>query len=263
MPSFLSELLLAFLFVTVGFIGGAAVVMFWNERRNPTPSDSPPVRSAASAPNTQPTAGQPAVEPAAPSPAANAAAPRGVRLWVDAEYGLEVELHGQPCDSAQSLRLEDRQFMTALAGEWLRWLGAPAPTTPAPASAPPAVPMPAPRPAAPAASAAPAAAEPAKPSLSLNPLKGLMPAKKPAEPEVKAAPASIAGQIDEILQEILEKAPEGTPAVRLMDDPREGVVVWVGAQKFLGVDTITDPLARKLVQTAVAEWERRNSGVKS
>ena len=105
-------------------------------------------------------------------------------------------------------------------------------------------------------------AEPAKPSLSLNPLKGLMPAKKPAEPEVKAAPASIAGQIDEILQEILEKAPEGTPPVRLMDDPREGVVVWVGAQKFLGVDTITDPLARKLVQTAVAEWERRNSGMK-
>ena len=253
MPSFLSELLLAFLFVTVGFIGGAAVVMFWNERRNPTPSGSAPVRPAAAAQNTQPTAGQP---PAAPNPVPNAAALRGVRLWADAEYGLQVELHGQPCASAQSLSLEDRQRMTALAGEWLRWLGAPLPTA--------AVPTPAPAPVTAAAllTAAPAAAEPAKPSLSLNPLKGLMPAKKPAEPEVKAAPASIAGQIDEILQEILEKAPEGTPPVRLMDDPREGVVVWVGAQKFLGVDTITDPLARKLVQTAVAEWERRNSGVK-
>ena len=252
MPSFISELLLAFLFVTVGFIGGAAVVMFWNERRNPTPSSSAPARPAAAAQNTQPTAGQ---QPAAPSPDPNAAALRGVLLWADAEYGLQVELHGQPCASAQSLPLEDRQRMTALAGEWLRWLGAPAPTAPTPAPAP--VPAAAPLP------AAPAAAEPAKPSLSLNPLKGLMPAKKPAEPEVKAAPTSIAGQIDEILQEILEKAPEGTPPVRLMDDPREGVVVWVGAQKFLGVDTITDPLARKLVQTAVAEWERRNSGVKS
>ena len=252
MPSFISELLLAFLFVTVGFIGGAAVVMFWNERRNPTPSSSAPARPAAAAQNTLPTAGQ---QPAAPSPDPNAAALRGVLLWADAEYGLQVELHGQPCASAQSLPLEDRQRMTALAGEWLRWLGAPAPTAPTPAPAP--VPAAAPLP------AAPAAAEPAKPSLSLNPLKGLMPAKKPAEPEVKAAPTSIAGQIDEILQEILEKAPEGTPPVRLMDDPREGVVVWVGAQKFLGVDTITDPLARKLVQTAVAEWERRNSGVKS
>mgnify|MGYP001214854375 FL=1 len=260
MPSFVSELLLAFLFVTVGFIGGAAVVMFWNERRNPSPSEPIPTRSAAAAQNTQPTAGQP---PAAPNPVPNAAAPRGVRLWVDAEGGLEVELHGQPCASVQSLPLEDRQRMTALAGEWQRWLGAPLPTAPAPAPAPAAAPVPAPLPAAPAVSAAPAAAEPAKPSLSLNPLKGLMPAKKPAEPEVKAAPASIAGQIDEILQESLEKATEGTPAVRLMDDPREGVVVWVGAQKFLGVDTITDPLARKLVQTAVAEWERRNSGVKS
>ncbi len=259
MPSFLSELLLAFLFVTVGFIGGAAVVMFWNERRNPSPSDSAPTRSAAAPQNTQPTAGQPAVEPSAPSPAASAAAPRGVHLWADAERGLQVELHGQPCESAQSLPLEDRQRMTALAGEWLRWLGAPLPKAPTPT--PGTAPMPAaPQPAAPAV---PAAAEPAKPGLSLNPLKGLMPAKKPAEPEVKAAPASIAGQIDEILQEILEKAPEGTPAVRLMDDPREGVVVWVGAQKFLGVDTLTDPLARKLVQTAVAEWERRNSGVKS
>lgn len=261
MPSFLSELLLAFLFVTVGFIGGAAVVMFWNERRNPTPSGPAPARSAAAAQNTQPTAGQPAAEqPAAPSPDPNAPAPRGVLLWADAEYGLQVELHGQPCASAQSLPLEDRQRMTALAGEWLRWLGVPLPTAAVPAPAPAPVPAAAPIPT--SLPAAPAAAEPAKPSLSLNPLKGLMPAKKPAEPEVKAAPASIAGQIDEILQEILEKAPEGTPPVRLMDDPREGVVVWVGAQKFLGVDTITDPLARKLVQTAVAEWERRNSGMK-
>ncbi len=255
MPSFVSELLLAFLFVTVGFIGGAAVVMFWNERRNPSPSDSAPARPAAAAPNTQPTAGQPAAEqPAAPNPAPPTAAPHGVLLWADAERGLLVELHGQPCESVQSLPLEERQRMTALAGEWLRWLGVPLPPAPAP--------TPAPMPAAAPLPAAAAAAEPAKPSLSLNPLKGLIPAKKPAEPEVKAAPSSIAGQIDEILQEILEKAPEGTPPVRLMDDPREGVVVWVGAQKFLGVDTITDPLARKLVQTAVAEWERRNSGVK-
>lgn len=75
----------------------------------------------------------------------------------------------------------------------------------------------------------------------------------------QAPPKSIAGQIDEILQEMLEESPLNASAIRLLELPGKGMVVMVGLDQYDGVDAVPDPEIRNLIRAAVAEWERRVS----
>ena len=43
--------------------------------------------------------------------------------------------------------------------------------------------------------------------------------------------------------------------IRLEDNGHEGVTVWVGVEKFDGVDEVPYPDAKQLIRTAVARWE--------
>ncbi len=74
---------------------------------------------------------------------------------------------------------------------------------------------------------------------------------------VLQAPKSIVEQINEILQEKLLSSPLGNKGVRLVEDPKLGVVVWVGLNHYNGVDAVTDPEVKAILRSAAAEWEQR------
>jgi len=82
------------------------------------------------------------------------------------------------------------------------------------------------------------------------------------QPDLSAAqapPKSIAAQIDEILQEMLEDSHLDSRGIRLMEFPNRGLVVMVGLDQYEGVDAVPDENIRKLIRSAVHEWERRNT----
>ena len=70
-------------------------------------------------------------------------------------------------------------------------------------------------------------------------------------------PKSIVEQINDILQEKLKDHSALSKGIRLAEDPRQGVIVWVGLEHFVGVDSVPDPEVKAIVKAAVKEWERR------
>jgi hypothetical protein len=111
-------------------------------------------------------------------------------------------------------------------------------TVPAPASSSPA------KRSAPAAPAAAAAAATPAPSTASAPVV-----------ETPAASSSIVTQIDDILQDMLAVSPLASRGIRLAEDPASGVVVFIGAQRYPGIDAVPDPEAKAMIQRAVHEWE--------
>jgi len=68
---------------------------------------------------------------------------------------------------------------------------------------------------------------------------------------------SIVEQIDEILQARLSGTPLAERAIRLQPSPEGGVIVWVGLQKFAGVEEVADPDVQAIIRAATAEWEKK------
>jgi hypothetical protein len=86
-------------------------------------------------------------------------------------------------------------------------------------------------------------------------------AVKPAAPAAKPAkPLTIVEQINDILTEVVANSPESKRGIRLMDDGHQGVLVWVGLEKFNGVDQVPYPEVQQLIRTAVARWEELSTG---
>lgn len=176
-------------------------------------------------------------------------------LWRDPANGkLLVERDGRILSSALSLNEDQRKEMNSAAQELAAWLGIPtaAPAAPQISSTraelppkpekafdrqqffdpePPAEPIPLPGPAVPA----------------------------PAQPPAPSAPRSIVTQIDEVLQEMLAKTNLANSAVRLSEEPRHGVIVWVGIQRYEGIDSVPDENVRAIIRAAVKEWEKRSA----
>jgi hypothetical protein len=92
---------------------------------------------------------------------------------------------------------------------------------------------------------------------SANPIEFFARALQSDVPKVAAGPKSIAGQVDEILQEKLVESPLANRAIRLMELPGKGMVVMVGLDHYEGVDAVPDEEVRALIRSAVMEWERR------
>jgi len=75
-------------------------------------------------------------------------------------------------------------------------------------------------------------------------------------------PLSIVEQINDILQGMLKETPLAARSIRLVEDPREGVIVLVGLERYKGVDSVPDPDIRAALRQAAAEWERRTGKVR-
>lgn len=67
----------------------------------------------------------------------------------------------------------------------------------------------------------------------------------------------IVSQIDAVLQEKLPDSPYSSKEVHLVEGPAGQVYVLVGAQKFDGIDAVSDPGIQAIIHEAVSEWEKR------
>jgi hypothetical protein len=68
---------------------------------------------------------------------------------------------------------------------------------------------------------------------------------------------SIVSQIDTVLQNRLAASPLANQGIRLQESPTGGVRVYVGLNRFDGIDAIPDPEIKAFIRQAVAEWERQ------
>lgn len=186
-----------------------------------------------------------------------------LHLWRHKRDGaLWLQLDETVAASMDDLPPEERETVTRLADEWYRWLKVvPAPTVPEP-PAPPASPSPPPVMASETPAVKPAPVQPLPkvetPEISRNPLKPFQQAFQQRKPVEKTSPASIAAQVDEILQEMLEGTPLEKRGIRLMELPGQGMVVLVGVEKFTTVDEVPYDDVRKAIKIAVARWEAHN-----
>ena len=130
-------------------------------------------------------------------------------------------------------------------------------TTPAPASPPPAArPAPTPPPPQPPMNedeliSRIVSSEPVKPvEAGIGSL--FTPAKKDEE---VVKPLSIVGQIDSILQKRLAGSPLAGHGIKLQESRDGAVEVYIGTQKFPGIDEVPDETVKAAIRAAVSEWE--------
>lgn len=69
-------------------------------------------------------------------------------------------------------------------------------------------------------------------------------------------PKTIAGQISLIIEKMLVTSPIKEKGIRLIENDHQGVDVWIGLEKFDGIDAIPYPDVQQLIREAVAQWER-------
>lgn len=175
-----------------------------------------------------------------------------VCLWRNRSTGeLSTEIKGKLYTDLSPLSVEVRNKLQEIAREWSAWVGiknsdivsdlrmeypveqaSGAVKEPYPAEAETIAPQP-------------------RPNLSVSRME-----EKPAERVHAAKTTSIAEQIDEILQEMLQRSQTENRAIRLLEEPG-GVSVWVGLTRYNSIDEVEDPSALKMIKAAVAEWERR------
>jgi len=81
-----------------------------------------------------------------------------------------------------------------------------------------------------------------------------------AAPESKPVPSSesIVSQIDTVLQNRLAASSMSNQSIRLTESPTGGVRVFVGLDKYDGIDAIPNPEIKEFIRQAVAEWEGRS-----
>jgi len=170
-----------------------------------------------------------------------------VALWQDRSTGqLAVRSGGQMIASARQMTEAQKRSLNVLLKDWAGWMGYTGSQTDAPAVSV--------EPQAQKASVIPLT-EAAETFSAVNleeSIEGKVASK--ANPE---KPKSIVEQIDGILQENLKGHPAMNKGIRLTEDPREGVIVWVGLDHYAGVDAVADPEVKNILKEAVKEWERR------
>lgn len=227
-------------------LGGAAGWLIAQLRRSAEQASEPAPQPSAQEPLT------PALQPAPPDPDKVELA----RLYRDRSGGqVYLEVGGRRLASPEEVGEAQRLWLEPAAREMIRLIRpqAPAaPSTPAPTAPPQAVSFSRP----PAAAPLPGT-EIQKPSM--NPVDALLRAVQSGKPKLEQ-PKSLAGQIDEVLQELLKNTRLAGQEIRLADNAALGLEVWVGARRYDGIDAVPDEEVRSLIRMAVAEWQRRSTG---
>ncbi|MHB0987382.1 MAG: hypothetical protein ACYC3P_01805 [Bellilinea sp.] len=204
---------------------------------------------------------------------------RSGKLITDVKGKVYLNRSSIPADQLRSLQ--------EAASNWQAWLGMPA--QPAPVVNPaPAAPVATPE-LSPAAPESVSGMESSSPEVSTeeapdilvpaDELSAIVPETNAELPPVETAPdlpvidpvilvppvstaklekpraRTMVGQIDEILQEILPGTIYAGKNIRLSEEFSHGVVVWIGAVKYIGIESVPDPEIKALIQSAVRKWE--------
>jgi hypothetical protein len=204
---------------------------------------------------------------AAPALSAPSGLEEIARLWSKAGSLKPIlEIGGQQLHTVSELSIEQRARLESTLNQLLDWLGKPQQTPlaqppPDPLAGDPAInttiagnvllsadqtPLP-----------APANSQPVvKPNLNLFDI-----VVKAFQTDVKKlnTTKTLAEQVDEILQEKLAKSPLRDKGIRLTDSPDRGLLVWVGLEKYVGIDAIPDEQVKAVLREAVDEWGKRAS----
>jgi len=166
-----------------------------------------------------------------------------------------TELDGDFYVDFVSLTPEQKKRILRILQAWQEWSGQ-ASTT---ASSTPARPQQQPSV---ISSAAVAAAMPHLPADQSNgsgfapqSLSAPMPTLAKSQAQPKQEPLTIVEQINDVLEKMLANTPDQKRGIHLMDNGNDGVLVWVGIEKFNGVDEVPYPEVQQLIRAAVAQWE--------
>ena len=220
-------LLPAIIFTIIGFIVGALVSYFFISR----PAEAEEIE-------------KPVVEePPAPHPSAAKEPYTGLplerfeplaRLYRENSTGkLVTEVDKRIYLNPEMLTPEHLKKLREAAESWNAWLGLQVPVVPTPASPSLADNLPRPE--------IPTSTLPFMPDLLIQP-------EKPRA-------TTVVGQIDEILQVMLKESPYAKRGIQLVQDPTLGVMVWLDAQKYPGIEAVPDEDIKNLIRSAVKKWE--------
>jgi hypothetical protein len=186
-----------------------------------------------------------------------------LRLSRDPDTGRVVtEFQNRIIRDPHTLSKGERDYLVRLAKDWYNWLGIPEPQGEASSAAAPTVStepgsptVPVDLPPAEAIFAQPEAGVPVQPNIVAPP----PPQKNAAAASLLESPIprSIVEQVDDIVQEKLAAHPGPVPVIKLVEDPYEGVIVWVNQTKYVGIESVTDPTVRAIIRSAAVEWEHR------
>jgi len=156
----------------------------------------------------------------------------------NASNGLDLEFEGQTISNKEELSPENKLFLVTLLAEVHPWLESTAatPITPSIETQP-----------------EPVNFKPQIASAAIPPLPASSPEKKPV-----SSRESIVSQINSILQSRLAVSPYANQGISLQESLTGGVIVYVGMNKYDGIDGIPDPEIKEFIRQAVAEWERRS-----
>jgi len=219
-----SNLLLpAILVATIGFIVGGLVAVLVLDRLRATEKSEPPPEQPS--PGTQPASAEPhtglPLERFEPL----------VRLYREKVSGkIVTEVDRKIYLTPDTVPVEILTNLRTAAESWNLWLGLPPLTQQQPPVA--------------------ANQESFIPQASLIPEPAILAAvgKKPRG-------SNMVEQIDDLIQTMLPDSNLAGRVIRLKQEPSLGVVVWVDAQKYIGIDFVPDPEVQVLVRAAVKKWE--------
>jgi hypothetical protein len=79
------------------------------------------------------------------------------------------------------------------------------------------------------------------------------------EEQLIIKPRTIAGQISLILEDMIKTTSLREKGIKLIERDDHGVDVWIGMEKFDGVEAIPYPEAKQLIKAAAARWEKEES----
>lgn len=231
-------IVLAVICIIVGFIGGALISMLFAER------DKKQLRKEGDL------------------------LPEGIdrerhtallRIWRDADGGLLIELRDRIIPEIKQASTAQRLEIESIMDQWLDWLGV---NLKIPKSAQePKVqlqPQPQPQPIKPPVT-------PVMPQAVAEPLPApdlVAAISSPVIPKPAVGPKSMVEQIDDILQEIVSHSAFSQRSVKITQDVRDGIIVWMDGSRYPGLDSVPDPEIKKLIRAAAAEWERRSDRAK-
>ena len=161
---------------------------------------------------------------------------------------LRLKLDGQRMNPS-TLTADERKRIIAVLTQMRPWLETPAsstsPAQPRPASSPQAARA---RVASPPPESTPAPATEPQPTT---------PPPADDEKDSATAPQSIVMQIDSILQSQIAGTPLLEKGIRLQESPEGSVIVWVGINKYEGVNEVPDEQIQAAIRSAIAAWESK------
>jgi hypothetical protein len=184
-----------------------------------------------------------------------------LKVTVDSAIKWHLELDGSRLEDPSTLSPEQRQRMVSVVVQMRPWIdGKPASTAvSAPAPFPDSRPAPEPPSQKPLTAAQVAqipVPPPPQPKIdAIHGLRTLLKNEIKTPDQIKSV--SIVAMIDSVLQAKLPGTPFAGKNIHLEEGSFGEVMVYVGINRYPGIDAVPDPEIQAFIKAAIADWEKR------